>query len=72
MPGHSEIWPSFVDKVDVPVDMLNAVKSVFADISSVSPLLWWRADAQNVSQHTLYGVQHIHTNLTLIDSTKDN
>ena len=25
-----------------------------------------RANARNVSQHTLYGVQHIHINLTLI------
>ena len=29
-------------------------------------LLWRRANARNVSQHTLYGVQHIHINLTLI------
>ena len=28
--------------------------------------LWRRANARNVSQHTLYGVQHIHINLTLI------
>ena len=27
---------------------------------------WRRANARNVSQHTLYGVQHIHINLTLI------
>ena len=32
-------------------------------------LLWRRANAQNVSQHTLYGVQHIHINLTLIHCT---
>ena len=51
----------------VDVDMLNAVKSVLADVSSVSrTLLWRRANAQNVSQRTLYGVQHIHINLTLI------
>ena len=29
-------------------------------------LLWRRANARNISQHTLYGVQHIHINLTLI------
>ena len=28
--------------------------------------LWRRANARNVSQHTLYGVHHIHINLTLI------
>ena len=48
---------------EVDVDMLNAVKSVLADVSSISP------SSQNVSQHTLYGVQHIHINLTLIYST---
>ena len=32
-------------------------------------LLWRRANARNVSQHTLYGVQHIHINLTLIHCT---
>ena len=50
----------------VDVDMLNAVKSVLADVSS---LLWRRANARNVSQQTLYGVQHIHINLTLIQSS---
>ena len=41
----------------VDVDMLqNAVKSVLAN-------------ARNVSQHTLYDVQHIHINLTLIHCT---
>ena len=39
----------------VGVDMLNAVKSVLANVSSASP---------SISQHTLYGLQHIHTNLT--------
>ena len=46
----------FQRKVDV--DMLNAVRSVLADVSSVSP-------SSFVSQHTFYGVQHIHINLTL-------
>ena len=33
-------------------------------------LLWRRANAWNVSQHTLYGVQHIHIdNITLINCT---
>ena len=38
----------------VDVDMPNAVKSALADVSSVSP----------ASERTLYGVQHIHINLT--------
>ena len=58
--------------------MLNAVKSVLAEVSSVktepfvraSSMLWRRANARNVSQHTLYGVQHIHINLTLIHSAQ--
>ena len=51
--------------------MLNAIKNVLADISSVSPLSEQRrrANARNVSQHTLYGIQHIHINLTLIHCT---
>ena len=53
----------------VDVDMLNAVKSVLADISSISPSSEQRANARNISQHTLYGIQHIHTNLTLIHCT---
>ena len=41
----------------VDVDMLNAVKSVLAEVSSVSPSLEQStANARNVSQHTLYGV----------------
>ena len=56
----------------VYVDMLYAIKSMLADASSVSPLseqleLW--CQSQSWSQHTLYGIQHIHTNLTLIHST---
>ena len=35
-------------------------------------LLWWRANARNISQHTLYGIQHIHINLTLIHCTYDH
>ena len=53
----------------IDVNMLNAVKSVLADVSSVSPSSEQRlrVNARNVSQHTLYGVQHIHINLyTLI------
>ena len=50
--------------------MLNAVKIKLADVSSISPLSEQRwANARNVSQLNLYGVQHIHINLTLIHST---
>ena len=35
----------------VDVDVLNAIKSVLADVSSVSP-----SSARYVGQHTLYGV----------------
>ena len=47
----------------VDVDMLNTIKSVLADVSSITPSAeqTQRAHAQNVSQHTLYGVQHIST-----------
>ena len=48
---------------NVDVDMLNVVKSVLADVSRVSPSsdakqrcrakLWQRANARNISQHTL-------------------
>ena len=53
----------------VDVDMLNAVKSFLADVSSISPSSEQRrlrAKARNISQQTLYGVQHIHINLTLV------
>ena len=55
----------------VDVGMRNTVKSVLADVSSISPssLLWQTANTWNVSQHTLYGIQHIHINLTLIQCT---
>ena len=60
----------------VDVDMLNAVKSVLADVSSVSPLSEQRAFfcsdeglTLETSANTLYGVQHIHINLTLIHCT---
>ena len=46
----------------VDVDMLNVVKSVLADVSSFSPS----------SEQRLYGVQHIHINLTLIHCTYGN
>ena len=55
----------------VDVEMLNTVKSVLADISSISPSSEQRrrANAQKVSQHTLYSVQHLHINLSLIHCT---
>ena len=57
----------------VDVNMLNAVKSVLADVSSVSSssdlFALTKVSPHNVSQHTLYGVQHIHINLTLIHCT---
>ena len=46
----------------VDADMMNAVK--LTDVSSVSP-----SSEQSVSQHTIYGVRHIHINLTLIQCT---
>ena len=49
------LWMYNVSTCKVDVDTLNAVKSVLADIL--------RAKARNVSQHTLYGVQHICINL---------
>ena len=54
------------------MDMLNAVKSMLADVSSVGPSSEQRqrANARNVSQQTpAFGVQHIHINLTLIHCT---
>ena len=68
-------WLHIMYQHEVDVDMLNTVKSVLADVLSISPsseqtyLLWWRANARNVSQHTLHGIQHIHINLTLIHCT---
>ena len=55
----------------VDVEMLNAVKTVLADVSNISPSSEQkgRVNARNVSQHTLYGVQHIHINLALIHCT---
>ena len=43
--------------------LLECFQTMFELIKS---LLWRRDYARNVSQHTLYGVQHIHINLTLI------
>ena len=43
--------------------------NVWARSSRALSLLWRRANAWNVSQHTLYGVQHVHINLTLIHCT---
>ena len=37
--------------------------------SRPTTIVWRRANARNVSQHTLYGVHHIHINLTLIHCT---
>ena len=49
---------------------MNAVKSVLADVWTVSPSSEQRAlCSRNISQHTLYGVQHIHINLMLIHFT---
>ena len=54
---------------EVDVEMLNAVKSVLADVSSVSP------SSEQLSLETLRAnilftlLQHIHINLTLIRST---
>ena len=54
----------------VDVDMLNAVKSVLADVSSASPSSGQRkANAQYISKHTLYSVQHIHINLYVVRVT---
>ena len=56
----------------VDVDMLNAIKSVLTDVSSVSPSSEQRArraNALKTSANTLCGVQHIHINLTLIHCT---
>ena len=51
----------------VDVDMLNAVKSVLADVSSVSPSSEQGfLTSVGFRQHTLYGVQHIDINVTLI------
>ena len=49
----------------VDVDMLDTVKSMLADVSSVSHSSEQRqrVNTRNVSQHTLYGVQYIHINL---------
>ena len=56
---------------EVDVDMLNTVKSLLADVLSVSPSSEQRltANARNVSQQTLYAVQHIRINLALIHSS---
>ena len=55
----------------VDVDMLDTIKSVLADISSISPpseqsLCSDEGPTLETSANTLYGVQHIHMNLTLI------
>ena len=42
---------------------------VVSSLIALETLLWRRANARSVSQHTLYGVQHIHINLTLIHCT---
>ena len=38
-------------------------------VKAKSFLLWRRANARSVSQHTLYSIQHIHINFTLISCT---
>ena len=67
--SHSLRCTMYQRKIDV--DMLNAVKSVLAVVSSISPSSEKRrrANARNVSQHTLYGVHHIHINFMLIHCT---
>ena len=56
---------------EIDMDMLNAVRSLLADVSSVSPLPP-RSDEgltlDETSANTLYGIQHMHINLTLIHS----
>ena len=57
--------------------MLNTVKIYWGDVSSVSPspeqkrhirsiLLWWRANARNVSSINLHSVSHTHINFQMI------
>ena len=41
----------------------------FSRLIWAKSLLWRRANARNASQQTLYGVQRIHINLTLIHSS---
>ena len=68
---------------NVDVDMLNAVESVLADVSSVRPSSEQRTKSVRAlcsdegltletSANTLYCVQHIHINLTLIHCTYSN
>ena len=52
----------------VNVDVLNAVKCVLADVSS-NALCSDEGLTLETSANTLYGVQHIHINLTLIHCT---
>ena len=49
--------------------LLSLALSYSALLCLTLSLLWRRANARNVSQHTLYGIQHIHINLTLIHCT---
>ena len=57
----------------VDVDMLNTVRSVLADVLSVSPLSALCFDKglmlETSANSLFYGVQHIHINLTLIHCT---
>ena len=48
--------------------LMECLESLW-ELVLVSSLLWRRANARNVGQHTLYGVQHIDINLTLIHCT---
>ena len=56
---------------EVDIDMSNTIKSLLADVLSVSPSSEQRltANTRNVSQQTLYAVQHISINLALIHSS---
>ena len=68
---HNRLLEGTMYQRKVDVDMLNAVKSVLADISSISPLSGKELCSDegltsNLSANTPYGVQHIHINITLI------
>ena len=58
--------------VEFIVQSADHASSKFERTTGTVYLLLWRANARNVSQQTLYGVQHIHINLTLIHYRFDN
>ena len=61
-PIHSSIYLSIHPSIH-PSICLSIYLSIYLCF-----LLWQRANARNISQQTLYGVQHIHINLALIHS----